>query len=302
MKTPQRPISELSKYFKIQNEVWFKFENKHHYGSHKGRSIPYMIDEYRKNGHNSFVISSSGNSAIAALRSIIAHNLSNNKIPLSLHIFVGEHIDQNKLKNIKRESLNNDKIKIEKVKNPKQSALKLSKEIGATLLRTSTDPLAVKSYAGLADELSKISNLSAIFIPSSSGTTAVGLSKALQQLGLNPELHIIQTSSCHPIVSYINNDPGKSSDVFVAEENSLAGAIVDVVARRKDEVKKIVLNSGGKGWIINNAELSEAVRLADELANEQISYNSALSLAGLKKAISDGIHWNGPVVCLLTGP
>ena len=68
MKTPQAPILKLSSALGITTEVWFKREDKHKYGSQKGRSIPLLIHEQYDLGKTHFVISSSGNAALAAVR------------------------------------------------------------------------------------------------------------------------------------------------------------------------------------------------------------------------------------------
>jgi hypothetical protein len=63
MKTPQTPVPELSAVLAFDQEIWLKREDLHRHGSHKGRSIPIMIDEAARTGSRRFVISSSGNAA-----------------------------------------------------------------------------------------------------------------------------------------------------------------------------------------------------------------------------------------------
>lgn len=316
MKTPQLPVTALSLELGIPNEVWLKYENKHHYGSHKGRSIPLMIDEYRKNGVNSFVISSSGNAALAALRSVAAHNKNKSRAPLKLKIFAGQNIAGNKLQILKKEIEEtkcgaivtesvkgydlNDNITLEQVDNPKQSAMKFETENGAKWLRSSTDPIAAAGYQGLAEELAKIENLSAVFIPTSSGTSAQGLAEGFKSLEIHPQLHIIQTTTAHPIVSFLFESQNRKLPDFPKEEKSLAGAIVDIVGLRKSAVGEAVIASGGGGWIATNEDIKNAVALGKKIGVD-LSPNSALSLVGLKKAISSGFRWDGPVVLLVTG-
>ena len=50
MKTPQFPYSKLAQSIGV-SEVYLKREDLDHYGSHKGRSIPVMIEIYEKK-HN----------------------------------------------------------------------------------------------------------------------------------------------------------------------------------------------------------------------------------------------------------
>ena len=54
-KTPLEAYPKLAKAIGV-NELYFKREDLHPYGSHKGRSIPVMIDHYLKAGERRFAI------------------------------------------------------------------------------------------------------------------------------------------------------------------------------------------------------------------------------------------------------
>lgn len=288
MKTPQSPIPRLAAALGLKSEVWLKREDRHHLGSHKGRSIPLMINEHHKNGASHFVISSSGNAAIAASRAVVAHNKNKSDDQIDLHIFIGQHISP--AKDTLLEAETSPQIIIERVKNPRQRAFQFSIRKNSTLLRQSTDPLALLGYHELALELAKIENLAAIFVPTSSGTTAVGLAEGFEALNLKPEIHIVQTTSIHPMI-----------DDTVPSEKSLADAIVDKIAYRKNSVLEVLKNTGGAGWVATNTEIVEAIDLIKNTAEISISPNSALSVVGLLQAIKKGRSWSGPVVCLITG-
>jgi threonine synthase len=317
MKTPQTPVHKLAVVLGIKSEVWLKREDKHKYGSHKGRSLPLMISTYHKeNEINSFVISSSGNGALAAGLTIKAHNRNKPNDLIKLNIYVGEKIPSDKLNSLKKE-LNDSNIIIEQLPNPKQGAFLMDKEGKAKLLRQSNDALALLGYNDLAAELAKIENLEAVFIPTSSGTTAEGLYTGFQLLGLNPEIHIIQTDVCHPMVELPQSPHSNDKQALVQKDpsvvlaspaltqddtgSSLANAIVDKVAYRKDTLLEVLKKSGGAGWIATNEEIKAAVQLVKDITSLTISANSALSVVGLKKAVENGKKWNGPVVCLITG-
>ncbi len=297
MKTPQKPYPELAQKLDL-HELWFKREDLHPYGSHKGRSIPMMIKEYAKQGIHDFVISSSGNAALAALIAVQKHN-QNNSTTVTLKIFVGKNIDAKKLARLHKE-ITDKNIVIEQVENPKQTAFQEEKNttstgsVQAKNLRQSTDDLALRGYLELAEDLTKIPNLQAVFIPTSSGTTAQALGEAFLKLEKNIQIHIVQTSSCHPIAEVFDTTPPK-------EETSIAGAIVDKIAHRKEKVLEAIKNTHGSGWIISNAEIQNAVDLIKKNTDFTVSYNSALSLAGLIKAKQNGQNWTGAIVCLITG-
>lgn len=294
MKTPQMPFPRLGQTLGITSDVWLKREDLHHYSSHKGRSIPIMINEARKTGVAQFVISSSGNAAIAAAQAISTYNKNPRGTPLRLTIFVGEHIADEKLNKLKKIIAEDKALSIQQVPNPKQSAFQLTTTDPTTKwLRQSTEDSALIGYHELALELAKIPNLSAVFVPTSSGTTAVGLARGFAALNLNPEIHIIQTDVCHPMVE--TAAPPTAAP-------SLASAIVDKIARRKPQVTEIVKTSGGAGWVATNESIVAAQKLIKETANLNISANSALSVVGLTEAIRAGRSWPGPVACLITGP
>ena len=295
MKTPQQTYPKLAMMLGVP-EIYLKREDLHKYGSHKGRSIPLMIKTYAKGGITDFVISSSGNAAIAAAMAISQHNKNNPGRKLALTVFVGLNIDKKKLENLYSSiKYPVTSIKIEQVERPKQEAFQAEKNSPDTIknLRQSTDDLALEGYISLADDLNKIQKLKAIFIPTSSGTTVQALGQAFSNFENKPQLHIVQTSACHPIaIEFDTNGDAKSST---------AGAIVDNVAHRKKQVIEAIKHSNGAGWIVGDEEIKEARKIVRETTGIDISANSALSVAGLKKAIANGFEFTGPVACLVTG-
>ena len=66
MTTPLEQQAQLAEAIGISS-LYFKREDLHPYGSHKGRSIPVMIEHYLASGDTRFAISSSGNAALAAV-------------------------------------------------------------------------------------------------------------------------------------------------------------------------------------------------------------------------------------------
>ncbi len=293
MKTPQHTFPDLAHALGI-HDIYLKREDLHTYGSHKGRSIPLMVKLHTKAGKNAFAISSSGNAALAALLAIQNYNRNNPGKSATLRIFIGNTIEPEKKQRLISEITDTQAITIEQVERPKQAVFALEKEGVVTSLRQSTDDTALQGYAELAEELDKIENLQAIFIPTSSGTTAQGVAIAFAHLQNKPQIHIVQTTSCHPIAKHFDTK-------FSPSVTSLAGAIVDTIAHRKNQVIQAVDASKGSGWVISDTELEEAQALVKKHTNLSISYNSALSVAGLKKSLAAGFVYNGPVVCLICG-
>ncbi|HRY36403.1 MAG TPA: PLP-dependent lyase/thiolase [Candidatus Magasanikbacteria bacterium] len=303
MITPLVNAENLAKKLNIP-ALYFKREDLHPYGSHKGRSIPKMIEKYALEGWNDFVISSSGNAALAASLYIKEYNLQNPQNKLRLKIYIGYGIDKEKMTKLLQlaktgiaEKIKNfflfqkPEIKIHQTSNPKQNAFLCEKSGKGKNLRQSTDDNALLGYADLAHELAVIKNLSAIFIPTSSGTTAQGIFEEFNKLKSNPKIYVVQTTACHAF-----------SDQIISDEPSFAKAIVDKTAKRKTQITELLRLSGGKALIINNSELLEAEKTYhSHFPNEKPSYNSLLSLAGLQQELKNGAIFPGAVVCLFTG-
>lgn len=292
MITPQNTAPNLAKTIGLNAELFFKREDLHPLGSHKGRSIPLMIEKYAANGARDFVISSSGNAALAAVRAITGFNTARGEDPLKLIVYLGKNIDADKLKLISEAAGNDGRVLVKQVNNPKQEAFLAEKDGRVKNIRQSTDDSALAGYEELARELAEIVNLSAVFIPTSSGTTAEGLFAGFKKLGLNPAIYVVQTPACHPFISGIGED---------TETPSIATAIVDHVAHRLARIKTVIAESNGGGWIADNEEITTAMAETKREEGLDISPNSALSIAGLKKCVQSGRTFAGPVVCLITG-
>ncbi|PIT87798.1 MAG: hypothetical protein COU31_01050 [Candidatus Magasanikbacteria bacterium CG10_big_fil_rev_8_21_14_0_10_40_10] len=308
MITPQTQAKKLAKAIGLSAPLYLKREDRHSLGSHKGRSIPLMIKTYLAQGADNFVISSSGNAALAAGLMIKKFNKTRAK-KIFLKIFVGRRADKNKLKKLKKISKTDKNISLIQSANPKQQAFLEQKKSNARLLRQSCDDTALTGYHELAKELAKIKNISAVFVPTSSGTTAQGLFEGFKKLldagaiKTIPQIHIAQTPDCHPFVNITTNSKNRLAKKIASDSSqpSLANAIVDKVARRQTPIAKVLKNSHGRGWIADNQQLLEAVKLVRQTEKIKISFNSALSLAGLRMALADDDKFFGPVVLLITG-
>lgn len=300
MKTPQQSYPELATALGVP-EVYLKREDLHKYGSHKGRSIPLMIKRYIKDGIREFVISSSGNAALAAAHTTVQHNKNNPNQPITLTIYISPHICPDKLKGVQSVSSQSSAINIHQVEQPKKTALNMAQASNGLVknLRQSDDDLALEGYGELAQELNKIPHLQGIFIPTSSGTTAQALGEAFLTLDQKPQIHIVQTTACHPMALTLS--PLSQGEGQGEGSHSIAAAIVDRVAHRKEKVCEVVKNSGGSGWIISDDEINDAITIVKQTTGLNISPNSALSVAALKKAVASNVAFSGPVVCLITG-
>jgi threonine dehydratase len=295
MITPHQEYKDLAEALGIKNPLFFKREDLHPLKSHKGRSIPYMIEKYFQSGARNYAISSSGNAGLAAAMFTQKWNEEHSSVEdkISLKIFVGKKINRSKLENLQQ--LQNEKIEIIISERPKQSLLNELGD-GVTIgLRQSQDPLALYGYNSLATELLDIPDVSHIFIPTSSGTTAQGLAEAFKRLNKAVSTHIVQTSSCHPIALNFEPNFNQTSEV------SIADAIVDNIGTRRKDLFPLLNESGGSGYIITNEEILIADEMVKKYTNLTLSPNSLLGIAGLMKAIYLGKKFKGSIVCIITG-
>jgi threonine dehydratase len=289
MVTPHEQYTELAKALGFTN-LYFKREDLHPYGSHKGRSIPVMMDWYYKAGDRRFGLSSSGNAALAAALYAKEMNARDQE-KITLDIYVGLNIDSKKFERVKR--LADDNIRIFSKERPKQ-ALTEAIQAGVRSLRQSTDDVALVGYEALADELIQIGNVGAIFIGTSSGTTAQALAQYFASRNLPTQVHIIQTSSCHPLADAFEAYEGP-------DEKSIADAIVDITAQRRFDLARLINAKGGFGWFASNEDIEMAQQLVQTHTGLSISTNSALSVVGAMHAAYRSWNIKGNVVCMICG-
>jgi len=288
--TPLERYEDLAKAIGMA-DLYFKREDLHPYGSHKGRSIPVMIDHYLKAGNRRFAISSSGNAGLAAALYVKELNAKNEKNSIELDVFIGQHAAAHKAERLK--ALVDENIKVY-VKERPRMALQQAVSEGARSLRQSTDDIALVGYEPLAEELAEQKKTGAIFIGTSSGTTAQALAQAFLAKKMPIQMHIVQTSSCHPMSEAFESYDGP-------DEASVADAITDPIAIRKDKLIPLIKKTGGRGWIATNEEIEAAQDMVLEHTGLEISTNSALSVAGAMKAAELGWDFPGAVVCMICG-
>lgn len=286
MVTPHETCPDLARELGLTTEVYLKREDLHPYGSHKGRSIPYMIDTKVAEGCSHFAISSSGNAALAAGLHIEKLNRSGKSI--RLEILAGRHINALKLR--KLEALKSPNILLSLHDRPLQALFTKTQDESIQSLRQSNDDLALVGYEKLAEELLQIPHLEAVFMGTSSGTTVQALAQYFKKNKKNIEIHSVQTSSCHPIALAFVGD-------FSSTEKSIADAIVDQTAYRKDVVVPLIT----LGWIATNDDIRGAQKIVEKTVGLNISTNSALSISGLMQAVYTGREFRGAVVCMICG-
>jgi threonine synthase len=288
MITPQIESSELASLLGLQ-KLYFKREDLHPFGSHKGRSIPVMIDLKMKDGAKRFTISSSGNAALAAIKYVQKKNIEENA-GLELTVFLGKNISLEK-KQMLFDEVKDSRVKIIETDRPLQAQNKMAKE-GASSLRQSNDATALIGYHSLGFEIGGTPDLSDVFIGSSTGTTAQAIADHMIKHEKPVAVHIVQTTENSTLI----DEHGE-----IHKEKSIADAIVDLIGYRKDELAFAIQKTGGQGFIASNTDILKAQKLLEEKAHIKASGNGALGFAGLLKALDSGRKFSGAVVCIITG-
>lgn len=247
-----------------------KDENKNPNGSFKDRSLAYQMSMYIDRGQRRFALSSSGNAAVsaAAFAEIAA---------VELDLFVSPLINPLKWQKIQKFVSGSANIHVHQSLHAKSDATQLvMQDKNIVNLRGSLDDLALPGFKTIAYELAEqYPEIDALFVPCSSGTSALAIMQGFKELGKKVAVYICQTEKVHAIAAEL--DPSYSES-----DTSLADAIGDRVAHRKDEVISALHECGGGGKVISDTALL-TVRHELSKAGFDYSFNSLLAFAGYFK-------------------
>lgn len=264
----------------------FKREDQNPSGSVKDRAVIRQLENARRLGHKEVAISSSGNAAIS-----LAYWTQNTN--MTANIFISPKINKGKLQ--KLEKLN---CRLVVSLKPIRDCFRFCKQNNAYNMRQSLDPWAVKGFADLGKEIKKqleelkLKKLKAIFLPVSSGTTLLGISREIEGLGIAS--FAIQPANHCPLSSFFDKD-------YRPEKKTIADALVAKIIPKKEEIIKQIKKSRGTGLVIQNNKIIEAQAYLKKNGIET-SNEGALALAGAWKATKKGlISSSDQKLILLTG-
>ncbi len=235
--------------------VFFKREDQNPTGSVKDRAIPGQIDYLISSGFKSAVISSTGNAAIST-----QYYCQQKNIPLT--IFVSPHAHPQKLKLLKN---------VQKSYQPISDAIKFSKINHAYLLRQSTDPVAIKGYQSLGQEITKqLPRITSVYLPVGSGATLLGVA---QILPANVKIFAVQPAS-NPSLAKFWRQP------YTPEKQTITDALSVKTLPLKDRLIDTINRHHGLGVIVQNQEVITA---QNDLKSLSVCPESALAYAGFIK-------------------
>lgn len=260
------------------NNFYLKREDLNPTGSAKDRSLQLQIQNLRRQGFTTAVISSTGNAAISAAYFC-------RQSGTKLVVFVSPKINLQKLQLLQRQ-----KVDIRQSTKPVSHAFKFAKANHAYFLRQSTDPIALDGYSIIGQEIkNQLPDVSSIFIPVGSGTTLLGISQALPTI----PLYAAQPAAHAPISSVFETN-------FTPETNTITDALGAKYLPLKDKVIAAIKSSHGTGLVIQNKQAVSAQKyLTDH--NIVTSAEGALALAAFFKAQKLPLPTGNFPVILLTG-
>lgn len=285
--TPEISASNIAKGLGFK-ELIFKREDLNPNGSHKDRLLAYQVSRAKQEGEEVLIISSSGNAAVSAAAYCQSAGIK-------LFVFISPKTDKEK---IMRMADFGARVIISR------HALTLadlaSKKFKIRNFRPGADE---KSYYGLKSIAFEIfehcGQVDAIFIPTSSASTILGIAEAfgdlnkLKEVKKIPELYAVQTAKVHPIA-------GRFDKNFIIEPDSLARGIVakNILEEKLAKILNVIKNSRGGGAVVTDANILSACKILEK-NNIETGYESAASFAGAIK-IKEKVK-SKKVVVLLTG-
>ena len=263
-------------------------------GCSKQRGITYLMYRHLQDGRSRFVLSSSGNTALVAMYAAL-------QVPdriKHLIVFLDKKIPDNKLVRVfsrlrnylskdlfdsalARKDIEFNNIRVNFSSDPRLDAFKYSREFEFLNIRTSTDEYAVQGFKDLGRELyNQLRELNfsvdQVFIPSSSGATALGLFYGLEENGILPKINVVQTTKVYSLVKPLFRSVEE-------EDQHPASSIVDYLGHRRKEVLSMIQHTKGRGWIISSKETIESYEILKGMGIHT-SYDSSLTLAAYLKA------------------
>ena len=258
------------------DDLYFKREDQNPSGSIKDRSVIYQLSYARDKGFKEGVVSSSGNSAISLA-------FWSKRFEINITAYLSPKAEISKIEKLKALG-----AKVVITDKPNSKSFRHAKSKSVYNFRQSTDPQALKGYEELAKEITQqIGKPEAIFFPVSSGTTLLGTGRKLK----DTKIFLAQSAFHNPLSSAFDQE--KNIDT-----NNLTKALVAKYIPLKNEINKLVKNSNGGGYTINN----DKILIAREWLRENKIFTSnegALALAAAWKAQKESKVNTGLVI--LTG-
>lgn len=240
-------------------------------GSHKFRYALHKLQELKASGVKRVVLSTTGNAGIT-----LSHYGA--QLGITVICLMSDRGNLSKAAQIEAEGGN-----VIVTDRPVRFAKYIAKKYELPLLRVSRDMDSVSKYRSLGEELKEqVPEADALVNFATSGASTLGLAEAYETL---PAIHLAQAGSSASVVSALHPESVPESD---------AAGLRDTPYR--EELLKLIEQSGGDAWYIDDQQRIEAAKV---LADMDIT-SSMESLSSMAAAMQIADRYR-QVVIILSG-
>jgi threonine synthase len=252
--------------------------------SFKDRGVAFLVSKVAEEGASSVVIDSSGNAAVSTAAYCARAGIGHIAVmPKYSHMEKKAQVLWHGSRVL--EAPDRDEAR--------RYARRLARELGLRYIGFALEPHAVPGFKTVAYEIEERLTPDAIFIPAGSGTNLVAIGNAYMEMEKRgeverlPEVHCVQSAACAPISGEFTN--------YTPVDSTLAEGVIVPHTERKDEAVRVVRETGGTGWVVDDGDIYRALRL---LASNGV-YASPTGSVGVAGALKAG--YEGRCVCIVTG-
>ena len=266
-------------------DLWVKLDYVNPTGSFKDRGVAYLVSRLREEGVERVVIDSSGNAAVSTAAYCSRAGIGHMAVMPSY-----SHREK------KAEVLWHGSRIVEAPDRDaaRRYARRIAEELGVRYIGFALEPNAVPGFETVVYEIEEELDPDAVFVPTGSGTNLVAIGRAYLKLERRgeveaaPQIHCVQSAACAPIAGeFVEYEP---------IESTLAEGVIVPQTERKAEAVRVVEETDGTGWVVDDEEVYGALNL---LARNGVyaSPTGAVAVAGALKAKMRGRR----AVCIVTG-
>lgn len=259
-------------------DIWVKVDCINPTSSFKDRGVAFLISKIVEEGARSVVIDSSGNAAVSTAAYCARAGIGHIAVmPRYSHVEKKAQVLWHGSRVL--EAPDRDAAR--------RYARRIARELGLKYIGFALEPHAVPGFKTAAYEMEEHFTPDAVFVPAGSGTNIVAIGGAYLEMGRVPEVHCVQSAACAPISGVFTD--------YAPIESTLAEGVIVPVTERRDEAVRVVRETGGTGWVVDDADIHRALRL---LASNGVyaSPTGSVGVAGALKA-----DHGGRCVCIVTG-
>ncbi len=264
-------------------------------GSHKCRSLAYRISLGRQQGNQAFVISSSGNAAVAA-------SLYTAAAGLRLIAFVSPQTSAVKLGALERPNV----IVVQSEK-PRNLARYAARVFEVPNLTPSLDDLSIEGFKSIAVELLEQSDFDDVFTFVTSASSFMGIGQVLRQhdqsqrFNRQHAVHAVQAGDAAAVAGPSDSRFASRQAAGNLQPSHLAGLLGIDETPRAEAARQLMSASGGRGWVQDDTEIAAAAALLRQSGIDTSAEGAACLSAAMRARQEGALSTKSRVVVMLTG-